>query len=131
MAKARNSDGRSADRRGTARERLLDAALLVFARSGYHKAGVDEIARKAGVSKGAVYAHFTNKQELFLAAFGERVDPLVGDLMRGCCQQGVSLQAGNRRDRLVRAERHAVPLCFEFWSLAVRDPQVGRCYNAW
>jgi AcrR family transcriptional regulator len=49
------------------RERILDAALSVFAGQGYHRATVDDIVRASGTSKGAVYHHFPNKEALFLA----------------------------------------------------------------
>jgi AcrR family transcriptional regulator len=49
------------------REKILQAALKVFAEKGYHKALVDDIVRASGTSKGAVYHHFTNKEALFLA----------------------------------------------------------------
>src|SRR5262247_1342224 len=49
------------------RERILHAALMVFARKGYHKALVDDIVRTSRTSKGAVYHHFPNKEALFLA----------------------------------------------------------------
>lgn len=49
------------------RERILDAALDVFARKGYHRAIVDDIVRASGTSKGAVYHHFPNKEAVFLA----------------------------------------------------------------
>ncbi|HUF93115.1 MAG TPA: TetR/AcrR family transcriptional regulator [Candidatus Limnocylindria bacterium] len=49
------------------RERILDAALDVFARKGYHRAIVDDIVRASGTSKGAVYHHFTTKEAVFLA----------------------------------------------------------------
>lgn len=49
------------------RERILDAALSVFARKGYHRATVDDIVRASGTSKGAVYHHFPNKEAVFLA----------------------------------------------------------------
>ena len=44
-----------AQRRATTRRRLIDAALDVFSRNGFHAASLDEIAAGAGVSKGAVY----------------------------------------------------------------------------
>src|SRR3989441_619203 len=53
--------------RTATRERILDAALEVFARKGYHRAIVDDIVRTSGTSKGAVYHHFPNKEALFLA----------------------------------------------------------------
>lgn len=49
------------------RDRILDAALEVFARKGYHRAIVDDIVRASGTSKGAVYHHFTTKEAVFLA----------------------------------------------------------------
>ncbi len=49
------------------RERILDAALDVFARKGYHRASVDDIVRASNTSKGAVYHHFPNKEAIFLA----------------------------------------------------------------
>jgi len=46
---------------------LLDAAGRVFARRGLAQASVDEVAADAGFTKGAVYANFGSKEELFLA----------------------------------------------------------------
>lgn len=48
------------------RNRILDAALQTFARSGYDAASVSEICRQAGVTKGGFYHHFSSKQALFL-----------------------------------------------------------------
>ncbi|HEU5434618.1 MAG TPA: TetR/AcrR family transcriptional regulator [Thermomicrobiales bacterium] len=49
------------------RQRVLAAALEVFAREGYGNAAVDEIARLSDTSKGGVYFHFPSKQAMFLA----------------------------------------------------------------
>ena len=46
------------------RERILHAALTVFARKGYHRALVDDIVRASRTSKGAVYHHFPNKEAI-------------------------------------------------------------------
>src|SRR3990170_3290195 len=56
------------------RDELLAAALRVFARRGYRHAGVDEIAAAAGYSKGALYWHFSGKEDLLLALLDERID---------------------------------------------------------
>jgi AcrR family transcriptional regulator len=55
------------DRRESRHQRILDAALNVFSRQGYHEAAVDEIASMAATSKGGVYFHFPGKQSIFLA----------------------------------------------------------------
>src|ERR1051325_1913634 len=58
------------------RDKILQAALQVFAEKGYHRALVDDIVRVSGTSKGAVYHHFPNKEALFLAL----VDDFAGRL---------------------------------------------------
>jgi AcrR family transcriptional regulator len=47
---------------------LLDAAVGVFARYGFRKASMDEVARAAGVSRQGLYLQFANKEELFRRA---------------------------------------------------------------
>jgi AcrR family transcriptional regulator len=48
-------------------QRILDAAADLIAHYGYDKTTVDDIARKAGVSKGAIYLHYKGKEDLFEA----------------------------------------------------------------
>lgn len=55
------------------RESLLQAAQIVFARSGFYNASIDEIAEEGGFTKGAVYANFNSKTDLFLALLDHRV----------------------------------------------------------
>jgi len=52
----------------TTRERLIAAAAEVFAEKGYDRAGVQEIARRAGLTTGAIYGRFTGKADLLQAA---------------------------------------------------------------
>lgn len=47
---------------------ILEAALAVFAEKGFAGARIDDIAARAGVSKGAIYLYFATKQEIFQAA---------------------------------------------------------------
>lgn len=61
--------------------RLLDAAAEVFVRDGYEAAQLDEIAARAGRSKGSVYTHFESKEDLFLALFEQRTRSYVGRLL--------------------------------------------------
>jgi AcrR family transcriptional regulator len=53
--------------RAVREQQMLDAAVKVFSRRGYHAAGVDEIAEAAGISKPMVYAYLGTKEELFIA----------------------------------------------------------------
>lgn len=60
------------------RAQLLAAAQDVFVSNGYHAAGMDDIAERAGVSKPVLYQHFPGKLELYLALLESQVDVLVG-----------------------------------------------------
>src|ERR1700687_3928718 len=54
-------------RRGSLDQVLIDAAMDLFASYGYRGTSLARIARAAGVTKGALYWHFTDKEEFFLA----------------------------------------------------------------
>lgn len=54
------------------RQQLLDAALEVFCREGVTRASLQQIAAQAGVTRGALYWHFKNKEDLFEALFEQK-----------------------------------------------------------
>ena len=83
------------------RDKILGAALHVFAEKGYHRAVVDDIVRTSRTSKGAVYHHFPNKEALFLALVDELAARLATSLTRaiegshGALEKvGAALRAG-------------------------------------
>jgi TetR/AcrR family acrAB operon transcriptional repressor len=53
------------------RKVLIDAALSVFSHKGYAQATLEEVAKEAGVTRGAIYWHFGNKFEMFYAVLQE------------------------------------------------------------
>ena len=80
------------------REALVDAAERLFGRRGYANVSIDEIASAAGLTKGALYHHFSDKKELFcevteriemelaqsiLDAISSHSDP-IAQLSEGC-----------------------------------------------
>ena len=74
----RQSPGRAARLpRAARRAQLLLAAQEVFVSRGYHAAGMEEIAERAGVSKPVLYQHFPGKLELYLALLDQHADDLV------------------------------------------------------
>src|SRR5580692_2979373 len=52
---------------------LLDAAEKIFVRDGYERTQIETIAAEVGRTKGAVYAHFKGKEDLFLALFERNI----------------------------------------------------------
>lgn len=53
------------------REQLLDVAVRVFARNGYHTTSMNDVAEAAGVTKPVLYQHFASKRDLYLALLDE------------------------------------------------------------
>ncbi len=67
----------------TTRDRILDAAAHVMRTKGLARATTKEIAKAAGFSEAALYKHFQDKTELFLAVLKERVPSDLGLLLAG------------------------------------------------
>ena len=115
-----------------ARDELLTAALRVFARRGYRQAGVDEIAAEAGYSKGALYWHFSGKEELLMALLEERIDAPVRDrvvlLASAPAERDMSVEATRAFAQQLDQQREAMLLEREYWSLAIRDPELRARY---
>jgi AcrR family transcriptional regulator len=93
----------------SARDRLVDAALELFQREGFHATGIDRILTKAGVARMTLYNHFKSKDELILAAL-RRAD----ERFRNWFMQEVERRATKPRERLlalfeVLAEWHRRP----------------------
>lgn len=84
---------------GHTRDRILDAALHVFSRQGYHGTRLDDIVDVSETSKGAIYFHFANKERLFLALVDQFADLLerrvleaIQDQARGMERVRVALE---------------------------------------
>jgi TetR/AcrR family fatty acid metabolism transcriptional regulator len=67
-------------RSGDKHERILDAAVRVFAKKGFHATRVSEIADAAGVADGTIYLYFKSKDELLVSLFEDRVERLFAFL---------------------------------------------------
>ncbi|MDA8233305.1 MAG: TetR/AcrR family transcriptional regulator [Clostridia bacterium] len=78
----------------TKRELILEAAMVVFAREGFYKAKVEDIAIEAGVGKGTVYEYFSSKAELFKEMFKEGMEKFIRTL------HGEVIQASTAREKL-------------------------------
>ncbi|MGD0525670.1 MAG: TetR/AcrR family transcriptional regulator [Polyangiaceae bacterium] len=64
-------------RTGDKRERILDAAVRVFAKKGFYATRVSEVAKAAGVADGTIYLYFKSKDQLLVSLFEDRVERLL------------------------------------------------------
>ena len=88
-----------AQRRAATRRALLDAARSLFAERGYHGTAAEEIVRRAGLTRGALYHHFEDKKDLFRAVVDEmegEIDEEIEEAERAQSGLPEALMAGYR-----------------------------------
>jgi AcrR family transcriptional regulator len=116
------------EQKALTRQRLIDAAEAVFARSGYHGASVEEVAHEAGATTGALYSNFAGKEDLFLALFEERIATDLGSYSDAVGEEATladqARAAGDRWMEILRERPNYFPVLVEFWAHAIRDPQL-------
>jgi TetR/AcrR family transcriptional regulator, fatty acid metabolism regulator protein len=66
--------------RGDKRQRILDAAVKVFAKRGFHATRVSDVASAAGVADGTIYLYFKSKDALLVSLFENHVERLLAFL---------------------------------------------------
>lgn len=117
---------RQQDRAISTRRDLLAAARRIFARDGFEMARLEDIAAAAGKTRGAFYANFRDKEDVFFALFEE-------NLRREKREMGEQLQeAGSEDERIEVLARHMLSvirnrkrmlLALEFKLYAIRHPK--------
>jgi AcrR family transcriptional regulator len=80
----------------TKRDHLINTALELFSRNGFHATGIDKILSESGVAKMTLYNHFKSKDELILAVLRRRDETFRNWFMRT-----VEASAESPRDRLL------------------------------
>ncbi len=114
--------------RANTRERLLAAARVAFARSGFRGASVEEIASEAGFSTGALYSNFAGKEDLFLVLMEREIEEHAEEITSAVrAQASISDRAtGGARQwmAMIQREPEALLLFMEFWAYGVRDDRM-------
>jgi AcrR family transcriptional regulator len=117
---------RQEERRARTRSALLRAAASAFATRGYDGASIDAIAASVGLSKGAVYAHFPSKLELYLEVVSMLLEQAERRLERVC----ESVRAGSgpmdaaRKYLGLAGDAQHAALMSELWRTAAIEPQI-------
>lgn len=80
---------RTKEEAAVTREKLLKAGLAVFSRLGYSATTLEDVAREAGVTRGAIYWHFGSKAELY-KALADTYSNRTGEIMQQAASEGGS-----------------------------------------
>src|SRR5579862_8303273 len=109
------------------RHGLLEAALRIFARDGFEASRIEDIAGATGHTRGAFYAHFNSKEDLFFALFEQQAGDRLRDLrfsLERCADSDSRLRA-LRKFYVARAsDRQWAMLSLEFKLFALRHPKL-------
>jgi AcrR family transcriptional regulator len=109
------------------RARLLESARRICARDGLDRASIERVAEGAGHTRGAFYAHFDSKEELYLAMLEERFDSYLEDFSRALATDEApeirARRAGDQLSRMIDADPEGQRLFYEFAVYALRDEQ--------
>ena len=120
------------------RGEILDAALACFTARGYHETAVDDIASRAGLSKGAIYWHFEGKRELFLALidrFSERALAELGAVAEAVDWRAALHEVFARVREQLDAGMPLFKLWLEYIAQGARDEEIrvraDRAHGVW
>jgi AcrR family transcriptional regulator len=113
------------EKQADTRSRLIRAAGKVFAENGLNNASIDDVAERAGFTKGAFYANFASKEELFLAMlderFAARLEEIEATTATDEAPEEQARQAGADFSRAISADPQWERLFFEFAIHAARN----------
>lgn len=115
-----------AERTRTTRRKLLDAATRIFAQDGFEAARLEDIAAGAGYTRGAFYANFDSKEDIFFALFEEwvreRIDSFTTAIRRHSHPPD-KLVALRTHYAELATDRRLVLISMEFKLFAMRHPE--------
>jgi AcrR family transcriptional regulator len=118
-------------RRGETRQRLLEAALKVFAEQGFGRSTVEQVCERAGYTRGAFYSNFASLDDLFLAMWEQRSTELIDGLRQALRDMDTAKVRDVRA--VVELVTPAVPvddswyrITSEFTAHALRNPGLRR-----
>jgi TetR/AcrR family fatty acid metabolism transcriptional regulator len=97
--KSTNGKGAASPPEPGKRERILDAAIKVFAAEGFYNAKVSQIAQAAGVADGTIYLYFKSKDDLLIQLFEDRMEQVNTSLRQALATE---TSAAARLGRVVR-----------------------------
>lgn len=117
---------RQTERTQATRRKLLAAAERIFARDGFEAARLEDIAAGAGYTRGAFYANFAGKEEIFFALLEEwvrqRIDSVTAVLRKQKSPQQ-KLAALRKHYAAIAKDRRLVLISLEFKLFALRHPE--------
>lgn len=120
----------AAQRQSDRRTEILDAAQRCFARSGFHRASMQDICTEAGMSPGNLYRYFPSKEALIAGICErDRADAVASFALVDQAPNFFEGLAGLARHHLVDRTDDEVGLCAEIMAESRRHPEIAKLYQ--
>ena len=107
-----------------AKKIIVDAAITVASRKGYQSMTIEDVAKEVGVTKGALYGYFKNKEDLLNEVLIEISQKLENTLNLSDIEGDVDSILEQVFDRFIKALPYQTPLLSELISISGRDPAI-------
>lgn len=109
-----------------AKSRIVEAALEVFTKKGYHETTMDDIAERLGVSKGALYLYFKSKEDLYRAILNASFLSMTDSLRSTASSGGSPAQTCEALFDNLTKNTSSLGHSFEVISEASRNPALAK-----
>ena len=113
----------------TTKNKILDAAFNVFVKNGYKDTTMSHIVKESGLSKGAIYHHYSSKKDLFISLIDHWEVYSFPDFYSGGSSEESAVKTLQRFADVVYATFNDKPHIFlaeiEFWALANKDKEIN------
>lgn len=111
------------------KNQIIEAAIKVFSKEGFHKARMDDIADEAGLSKGALYWYFKSKDKIISSILNSLFEREFDQLQAWSINEGSARATLEKIGLLVvddlLSARPLMPIIFEFWAMSLRSKAIG------
>ena len=120
--------------KAASRQKILDSAITLFSREGYDQVSIDRLMQHAQLTRGAFYAHFSNKKDIYTKAIlagARKSRRRAGKMQKKHPQEawGKELLSAYLSMQHVRQETFACPLAFLATDIANREPEIRQTYT--
>jgi AcrR family transcriptional regulator len=109
------------------KEKIMQSAMENFAKNGFDRTRMEDIAAAAGLAKGTLYLYFKNKEDLFYAICDHNLEELRNQLSRLFNRkENILLDAGRFYDEYRRGSLGSDTIWFEMVALSTRSPKLRK-----
>jgi AcrR family transcriptional regulator len=112
------------------KKQIIDAALEVFSKEGFHEARMEDIARTAGLSKGALYWYFNSKDKIIASLMTSFFDREFSRIEEWASKEESSRNLLQNLVNMIVEDLLSVKpfmsILYEFWAMSFRNRTVGK-----